>query len=131
MISEIEIFQQTAQMLDQLGFTIAKQDLARPWGGFYVIKESQAQKFADHFFPEELISPDQKISPKILMVAPHKRLSWQYHYRRAEIWKCLGENICAYIKRIGRRVVIIDYHSNCCIFFCNSSINFFSSTTTK
>ena len=23
------------------------------------------------------------------MVAPHKRLSWQYHHRRAEIWKCI------------------------------------------
>ncbi len=24
------------------------------------------------------------------MVAPQKRLSWQYHFRRAEIWKCIG-----------------------------------------
>jgi len=31
----------------------------------------------------------QKLSPKILMVAPNKRLSWQYHHRRAEIWKCI------------------------------------------
>ena len=28
-----------------------------------------------------------KISPKILLVAPNRRLSWQYHYRRAEIWQ--------------------------------------------
>ena len=24
------------------------------------------------------------------MVAPEKRLSWQYHHRRAEIWKLIG-----------------------------------------
>ena len=30
-----------------------------------------------------------KLSPKILLVAPQKRLSWQYHYRRAEIWKLI------------------------------------------
>ena len=24
------------------------------------------------------------------MVAPNKRLSWQYHHRRAEIWKLIG-----------------------------------------
>ena len=24
------------------------------------------------------------------MVAPEKRLSWQYHFRRAEIWKLIG-----------------------------------------
>jgi mannose-6-phosphate isomerase len=28
-----------------------------------------------------------KLSPKILIVAPNKRLSWQYHFRRSEIWK--------------------------------------------
>ena len=28
-----------------------------------------------------------KLSPKILLVAPHQRLSWQYHHRRAEIWR--------------------------------------------
>jgi mannose-6-phosphate isomerase-like protein (cupin superfamily) len=28
-----------------------------------------------------------KLSPKILIVAPEARLSWQYHHRRAEIWQ--------------------------------------------
>ena len=28
-----------------------------------------------------------KLSPKILIVKPKARLSWQYHYRRAEIWR--------------------------------------------
>ena len=31
-----------------------------------------------------------KLSPKILLVAPKNRLSWQYHHRRAEIWKLIG-----------------------------------------
>jgi len=30
-----------------------------------------------------------KLSPKVLVVAPQKRLSWQYHFRRAEIWKVI------------------------------------------
>lgn len=29
------------------------------------------------------------MSPKILIVAPNKRLSWQYHHRRAEIWRVI------------------------------------------
>jgi mannose-6-phosphate isomerase-like protein (cupin superfamily) len=29
------------------------------------------------------------LSPKILVVAPGKRLSWQYHHRRAEIWRVI------------------------------------------
>ena len=28
-----------------------------------------------------------KLSPKILVVKPNSKLSWQYHHRRAEIWK--------------------------------------------
>ena len=28
-----------------------------------------------------------KLSPKILIVKPNARLSWQYHNRRAEIWQ--------------------------------------------
>ncbi len=28
-----------------------------------------------------------QLSPKVLLVAPHQRLSWQYHHRRAEIWQ--------------------------------------------
>ena len=30
-----------------------------------------------------------KLSPKILLLAPQKKLSWQYHHRRAEIWKLI------------------------------------------
>lgn len=32
-----------------------------------------------------------KLSPKVLVVAPHCRLSRQYHFRRSEIWKVLDE----------------------------------------
>ena len=31
-----------------------------------------------------------KLSPKILLVEPGKKLSWQYHHRRAEIWKLIA-----------------------------------------
>ena len=30
-----------------------------------------------------------KLSPKILIVNPNSKLSWQYHHRRAEIWRCI------------------------------------------
>ncbi|MBD2723108.1 cupin domain-containing protein [Hymenobacter armeniacus] len=84
------LFQRTAAHLQDQGFAIAAQDDARPWGGFFVIDEAQAQAFADAYF--EGLSADSlriagKLSPKILIVAPGQRLSWQYHHRRAEIWQ--------------------------------------------
>jgi len=86
-------FQKAAYMLAEHSFTVVKHDSERPWGGFYVIDETQAAAFAAHYFPEEnfdALKITDKLSPKILMVAPGKRLSWQYHHRRAEIWKCIG-----------------------------------------
>lgn len=88
--SKQALFEETEKQLKAQGFSIDKQDQTRPWGGFFVIKENQAQQFADTYF--DGLSVDElkisgKLSPKILIVAPGKRLSWQYHHRRAEIWK--------------------------------------------
>ena len=73
-----------------LGFEIIAKDFERPWGGFLVIKESQSQEFANQFFDGidiENLKIGGKLSPKILVVKPNSKLSWQYHHRRAEIWR--------------------------------------------
>jgi mannose-6-phosphate isomerase len=92
MNTDFTAFEKAASLLQSLNLHIVQQDLNRPWGGFYVIDETQAAAFAAHFFPEEdfeALKIAEKLSPKILMVAPGKRLSWQYHHRRAEIWRCI------------------------------------------
>lgn len=84
------LFQEIEQRLQAQGFRIDRQDQSRPWGGFFVLDEDQAQAFADQYFsglPVENLRISGKLSPKILLVAPHQRLSWQYHHRRAEIWR--------------------------------------------
>ena len=58
-----------------------------------VISEEQAQKFASNYFEGLDVSSlkiSGKLSPKILVVSPGKRLSWQYHHRRAEIWRVIS-----------------------------------------
>ena len=73
-----------------LGFKIIAKDFERPWGGFLVINEDQSQEFANQFFEGidiKNLKIGGKLSPKILMVKPNSKLSWQYHNRRAEIWK--------------------------------------------
>ena len=83
-------FVQVKNHIESFGYDIIDFDFDRPWGGFLVIEETQAQKFANQFF--EGIDIDSlkiggKLSPKILIVNPNARLSWQYHHRRAEIWR--------------------------------------------
>ena len=85
-----DLFKQVAAKLQGQGFIIAKEDQTRPWGGFFVIQEDQAQNFADTYFDGlsvEGLKISGKLSPKMLLVAPGQRLSWQYHHRRAEIWQ--------------------------------------------
>ena len=88
-----EVFDAVAQFLVDAGFRIAAHDHNRPWGGFFVLDESQAPQFVEQFFPNQSMADFagfDKLSPKILVVAPQKRLSWQYHFRRAEIWRVIG-----------------------------------------
>ncbi|HEX7905401.1 MAG TPA: hypothetical protein VF487_16120 [Chitinophagaceae bacterium] len=75
------------------GLSYALADDTRPWGGFFVIEEKHTDKFFSLFFPAmdaSALKQENKLSPKILVVEKHKRLSWQYHYRRSEIWTCIG-----------------------------------------
>ncbi len=82
--------------IKELGFDIISKDFERPWGGFLVINESQAQEFANKFFDGidiQTLKIGGKLSPKILIVEPNSKLSWQYHHRRKEIWKVFKGNI--------------------------------------
>ncbi len=67
-------------------------EISRPWGGFMVLDEQDIDSFIGLFFPGlSVAAPGTgKLSPKLLLVAPGKRLSWQYHHRRAEIWKLVA-----------------------------------------
>lgn len=94
------VFAQIEEWLLLQSYTIANKDDSRPWGGFFVIAESQASAFISTFFPHVSLSNFEgfsKLSPKILLVAPGMRLSWQYHHRRSEIWKVIGGNAAVII----------------------------------
>ena len=86
------IFENIQKQLETNHFTIVSKDHNRPWGGFFVIAEEQAQAFANQYFEGLDVSTLKRggaLSPKILVVAPGKRLSWQYHHRRAESWRVI------------------------------------------
>ena len=83
------LFHQIAQTLIDVGIKIATKDENRPWGGFFVIDTESTRLFINHYFSEAPINQldtTMHLSPKVLVVQPNQRLSWQYHHRRAEIW---------------------------------------------
>lgn len=75
--------------LESLGFSFERKELDRPWGGFWAIDQKCRKQFIQKYFPEyeSQIDENTSLSPKVLAVAPNKRLSWQYHNRRSELWK--------------------------------------------
>ena len=86
-------FTEIAEILSEQKLTVVSSDFTRPWGGFFVIDENQAQEFANLYFDGLDVSGlrvSGKLSPKILLVKPEARLSLQYHYRRKETWRVVN-----------------------------------------
>jgi mannose-6-phosphate isomerase len=86
------IFKEIEGLAKDSGLEIVSRDEQRPWGGFFVIDENQAQEFSNHFLNGLNVGDlriSGKLSPKLLIVKPNTRLSWQYHHRRAEIWRVI------------------------------------------
>lgn len=77
--------------IEQAGYSIVELNTEKPWGGYLRIDNIQADAFMEEFFPgvsseDARLGMDIELSPKILIVSPGQRLSWQYHHRRAERW---------------------------------------------
>jgi len=90
------IFKKTLETLTSHKLKVVDKDIERPWGGFFVISEYNAQEFSNIYFNglnTEEINVSGKLSPKILIIKPNKRLSWQYHNRRSEIWRVVSGEI--------------------------------------
>ena len=85
-----DIFKKITKKIRLQNLNIVDKDIDRPWGGFFVIDEKDSQDFANMYFDgleTDKVKISGKLSPKILVIAPNKRLSWQYHHRRSEVWK--------------------------------------------
>lgn len=90
-----EFIGEVESKITSAGYEIVEKNDTKPWGAYLRIDGAQADEFVTDFFgdltPEEarLGNPEAELSPKILIVAPHQRLSLQKHARRAERWKFL------------------------------------------
>lgn len=94
------VFSKLEDYLRDGGLKFTSSDSSRPWGGFFVIDESQSSTFINRYFSnyplQQINQYGNKLSPKILVVEPNKRLSWQYHLKRAELWRVI-KNPVGYI----------------------------------
>ena len=86
-------FYKIKELIENLGFRVIGHDFKRPWGGFLLIDENQSKDFISNFISKDNLNIEGRVSPKILIVNPNSRLSWQYHFRRKEIWKVFRNEV--------------------------------------
>lgn len=103
-----QVVEETRGLIETAGYEIVEQNSEKPWGAYFRLSSKQADVFVEEFFPglsateARLGSEKAELSPKILLVSPEQRLSWQYHNRRAERWAFLTEG--AYNKSLTDEV---------------------------
>lgn len=93
------LIEQFRAALNAQGFEIQEIDATRPWGAFLRVVDGQADEFIETYFDGIHVPANARHgerSPKILLVAPHQRLSWQYHNRRAEYWRAVSGDVGVY-----------------------------------
>ncbi len=75
--------------VEKVGLKVVEKDYEKPWGGYVKFDFNEADKFAEKFFNDikNELDFNLKMSPKFLLVAPGERLSWQYHFKRSEVWR--------------------------------------------
>jgi mannose-6-phosphate isomerase len=94
-----EIHEEIEKNLTAKALQIAGEDFERPWGGFFKISDESLNKFLSIYFSGVTLPFDitkLNVSPKILVVAPGKKLSWQVHERRSELWRVINGPVGIY-----------------------------------
>lgn len=80
------------------GYLLADVDEHKPWGAYYRLADECALEFVEEYFPGrtvEELGRGGSLSPKFLIFEPGKKLSLQYHERRAEIWRVISGTLLA------------------------------------
>lgn len=94
--TKIQVVRIVEDVLRAESFRIVQADTGRPWGAFLRVADEQADDFIRTYFAGVAVPENARHgqrSPKILIVAPHQRLSWQYHDRRAELWRSVSSRV--------------------------------------
>ncbi len=85
------VFLEVSKYIEENKLSYTSKNDSKPWGGYFVVDDANIERFIELYFPdypkEKTEKFGGKLSPKILVVEPNKRLSWQYHHRRAELWR--------------------------------------------
>lgn len=115
MVSKEQISSDIRNELEKKNIKTAGEDFERPWGGFFKIDNLVLDKFLSEYFAGAELPVDIKslnVSPKILVVAPGKKLSWQSHERRSELWRVVKGPVGIFTSPTDEQPDVMDIYND-------------------
>lgn len=96
-VEKHQIVRDISSHIEDSDYNIIEVNHDKPWGAYFRLHNDDADSFIEEFFSN--LNPDEirlgndrlELSPKILLVSPGHKLSWQYHNRRAEMWSFVND----------------------------------------
>jgi quercetin dioxygenase-like cupin family protein len=104
-MNKIEVLKQVKCSLIFPQYSLSDVDEHKPWGAYYRLSDECAPEFVEEYFPGrtvEELGRGGSLSPKFLIFEPGKKLSLQYHERRAEIWRVISGTLLAAVSDIDQ-----------------------------
>jgi len=100
-MSKYDVLKQVkSELVFGKGYVLSDVDEHKPWGAYYRLADECAEQFVGEYFPDKTVEElghGGSLSPKFLIFEPGKKLSLQYHNRRAEIWRVISGDLTAAI----------------------------------
>jgi mannose-6-phosphate isomerase len=84
-----------SEILQTYGLKVVEKNSEKPWGAYLRLNNGNVPGFIEVFFNGKvnaLAEQNLPMTPKILIVEPTKRLSYQKHKRRNEYWRVVSGN---------------------------------------
>ncbi len=117
--SKEHVFSEVEKFLVLKEIQISGKDQNRPWGGYFLIDNLSLDRFINSFFPQAKLNRQEgntMLSPKVLLVQPGKRLSWQYHNLRSEVWSVISGSVGVIMSDTDKQGDITDHKTGATIY---------------
>lgn len=95
-----QVLSEVRAVLENEGYGIKEANIKKPWGAYFLLSRDNTEQFLEQFFSNINLpewAKDLPLDPKILVVSPKKRLSWQWHKRRGEVWTVVSGPVGVYV----------------------------------
>ena len=110
-VGKSDLIQLVEKQIHELGFIVKEKNDTRPWGVYFTFQINSLPAFINEFYHHlDIDTTTTALSPKLLIIDPGHRLSWQYHNRRVNIWKVIAGEVAIPMNWTDREMPGLHYY---------------------